>query len=155
MKTVKIYLSSTKYSIFNLNGRFWKDRFQNYVTELNRPKTFNVRFIDPFKYSDSDDPLVAKIDKRLINRCNYFVCYLNKISIGTVMELMYQYDINNIKRFKTINNICVLIDPTGKHRKHPWIKHHCENIFDDVESAAWFIVTNEKLKLDKKEEQSK
>lgn len=142
MKTIKIYLSSTKYRWFELNGKNWKFKFQTYLDDLNKPKKFNIKYFDPFDF-DSCDPQVVTADKQLINKSDYFVCYLDKITIGTVMEIMYQYDINNIKKFKTISNECLLIDPNSKHREHPWIAYHCKKIFDDVESVAEYIYDKE------------
>lgn len=150
MKTIKIYLSSTKYSWFNFNGKNWKFRFESYLNDLNKPKKFNIKCFDPFDF-DSCDPQVVTADKQLINKSNYFVCYLDKITIGTVMELMYQYDINNIKKFKTISNQCILIDPSRKNRQHPWIVYHCKNIFDDVESVAEYIYGKEVSVLTEKD----
>ena len=130
---INIYLSSTKYPWWNLNGRFWKTRFSKFLDEYCSNFEYKIKYVDPFKFEESDNPKVVDFDKRAINSCDYFVCYLDKLSIGTIMELMHHYCINNYP------STCVLIDADGNHKYHPWIKYHCKNIFDCVEDAAVFI----------------
>lgn len=135
-----IYMSSTKYPWWNLNARFWKTRFEKFLNELSKSVGYKTKCVDPFELEDSDSSDVVLLDKFAIHDCDYFVCYLNKLSIGTIMELMHHYCINNYKGIeKDYPSKCLLIDPSGKHRNHPWIKYHCRYIFDNVEDAAIFI----------------
>lgn len=135
--TIRLYLSSTKYGLFNPNGKNWKFRFQKFLEDLNKISKFKLNFYDPFQFESSSIDVVD-IDKNNIQKCKYFVCYLDKITIGTIMEIMYQYDWNYLKSKKGQIE-CILIDPSKKNRKHPWIAYHCKNIFDNVEDAAIYI----------------
>ena len=48
----------------------------------------NIRFIDPLK-NKSENPEVCPLDIKDINRSDFVVVYINKLSIGTLLELGY------------------------------------------------------------------
>lgn len=146
-----IYLSSTKYPWWNFDGKYWKDKFKLFLSDHNKDRKFDFDCFDPLKQFDSDMEEVVAYDKFNIGECNYFVCYLGKLSIGTLMELMHHYVINNYKGFdKDTQSTCVLIDPTLKYREHPWIKFHCPVIVDTAEDAAKYVYEHMVAKMEGK-----
>ena len=113
-KKITVYLSSTKYHWWNLISKKWKKDIQN---EFKKFKFRRVNFIDPLMF-DSNDPIVCEMDIKDINISDYVIVYLDKITIGTLMELCYC--IHNNKKFYVITfnkNIYT----------HPWIVGRCKN----------------------------
>lgn len=109
----KIYLSSTSYPWWDLKNYTWKRKLINIVKKTNK----NIRFIDPLK-NKSEDPSVCPIDIRDINRCNFVVVYINKLSIGTLLELGYCIFTNK--------NFCI-ISKKKYILRHPWIRYLCKD----------------------------
>jgi len=127
MGIYKVYLSSTTYHWWNLYDYRWKDKLIKLVNKYNS----KVRFIDPLKFK-SENPIVCSRDIKDINRSNYVVVYLNKITIGTLLELAYCIFIRK-------NNWCVYTK-SSYVLKHPWIIALCkDNIYTDLNKISKII----------------
>jgi len=122
-----VYLSSTSYHWWNFVSNNWKKNLIDGISMRHK----DINFIDPLKFK-SNDPSVCPMDLDDINRSNYIAIYLNKITIGTMLELGYCI----YKKLKfgilTFNKKVV---------NHPWIQHLCGNsIFTDYISICNDIV---------------
>jgi len=127
-----VYLSSTSYHWWNFRSKNWKKNLIYEISKRNKP----INFIDPLQFK-SEDPLVCPLDLKDIDRSNYIAIYIDKISIGTMLEL--GYCIYNGLKFGVLSfNKNVL--------NHPWIKYLCKDaIFTDYKSMSDIILMDYKL----------
>ena len=122
----KIYLSSTTYHWWDLKNYRWKQKLTNLVKKYNR----NIRFIYLLK-NKSENPEVCPLDIKDINRSDFVVIYLNKLSIGTLLEL--GYCIFTHKKYCVITTSPYVI-------KHPWIRYLCkDNVYLNINKVARLI----------------
>lgn len=117
LDTIKIYLSSTKYHWWNLISKNWK---KNLIDEFIKCDIKNVEFIDPLVF-ESNDPVVCKLDIKDIRRSDYVVVYLDKITIGTMLELGYCL-FNKVAKGKYF-----ILSYNKNVVDHPWIQCLCKD----------------------------
>ena len=111
-----IYLSSTSYHWWNFVSKNWK---KNIIKEFKISKFKNVNYIDPLVYK-SEDPKVCPLDIRDILKSDYIIVYLDKITIGTMLELgfcLFKKNIN--KKFYVLSFNKNVVN-------HPWIQYLCK-----------------------------
>ena len=121
MRKYTIYLSSTTYHWWNFRDYNWKKK----IIKLINNKVKNIKFIDPLQLK-SEDPSVCPLDIKNINKSDFVIIYINKLSIGTLLELGYC-----IYKHK---NFCVFTR-SSYVLNHPWIRYLCKNVvvnFKDV-----------------------
>ena len=129
-----VYLSSTSYHWWNITGYTWKSKLIKLCKKYSKSK---INFIDPLVYK-SEDPIVCELDIKDINNSSFVVIYLDKITIGTMLELAYCL----FKRNKT--SWCIY-STNKKVLKHPWILSLCkENIYKDINDISRIIVKKSK-----------
>ena len=122
----KVYLSSTSYPWWDLKNYSWKRKLIHEIEKTSK----NIRFIDPLK-NKSEDPVVCPIDIRDINRSNFVVVYINKLSIGTLLELGYCVFTN--KHFCVVSRKKYVL-------QHPWIKYLCKDkIYTNIKDVSKLI----------------
>lgn len=123
----KIYLSSTTYHWWDLKNYRWKQKLIGLVKKHNN----NIRFIDPLK-NKSENPEVCPLDIKDINRSDFVVVYINKLSIGTLLELGYCIFTN--KKYCVVTKSSYVL-------KHPWIRYLCkDNVYSDINKVAKLIL---------------
>lgn len=124
MKRFQVYLSSTKYKWWNFRSYNWKKKLISIMDEKNK----RIIFHDPLQY-ESDDPVVCNMDIKEINNSSYIVFYIDKVTIGTMLELGYCI-------YKNKQNWCVLTYNKNVI-KHPWIVRFCKNkVFSNIHTVA-------------------
>lgn len=139
--TIKVYLSSTNFGFFDFRSKNWKENlieaFHSYPLVIN-DTTYRFEFIDPLEYL-TDDPAIVDVDTNNIRKCYFNITFLGKkITIGTVMEIMYTSLYNKWCCGDDTLTRLILIDKWKVHRKHPWIKHYIpENDIVDNEKQAY------------------
>jgi len=114
-----LYMSSTDYH--EEPHSIWK---KDLVDEFNKQEEFKkdnvITFIDPIQYF-SMNPCVVSMDIQNLDMSNIVVFYIEKLSIGTLMELSYctlsKY--SQKKLYLISNNKDVL--------EHPWIRNLVEH----------------------------
>jgi hypothetical protein len=123
----KVYLSSTVYPWWDLKNYRWKQKLINLVKKYNN----NIRFIDPLK-NKSEDPAVCPMDITDINRSDFVVVYINKLSIGTLLELGYCIFTN--KKYCIVSKKKYIL-------MHPWIRFLCKDkIYTDIRAVSKLIL---------------
>ena len=119
-------MSSTNFSFLNFKDKNWKAKFISYLP-------FNFDCIDPLKVL-SDRATIVDQDIKDIQNSDFIVCYLGKkITIGTIMEIMYSV---MYSKYTEQEKPIILIDKYKIHRKHPWIKRWIHYIVDNEKQAA-------------------
>jgi len=125
-----VYLSSTSYHFWNLTGYFWKSKLKKLISKYSKNK---INFIDPLTFR-SNDPIVCKIDLRDINNSSFVAIYLDKITIGTMLELGYCL-------YHRHPDTWCIYSKTRSVLKHPWILYLCKkNIFTDINKVSRLII---------------
>ena len=139
MKNYLIYLSSTNFSWWNFRDKIWKKLFKKYLLcccdndEKSMPKLY-----DPLEVLSDSKEIVDK-DISVIQQCDFMVSYISKkITIGTVMEIMYAALLSKIRQSEIV---IFLIDRHKIHRKHPWIKRWVRYVCDNEEDVALLITS--------------
>lgn len=136
-----VYLSSTSYGRWKRDGFNWKKDFTNQINRKTSRMDVRIMLIDPLLKS-SEEPEVVDIDLYDINSSNCVVCYIDKISIGTMMELSYC----------VFNKIPIyLITKNKKVTTHPWIRRFFEGkICETIDEVSEIVVNDIKnLQLNK------
>lgn len=125
-----VYLSSTSYHWWNRSGYTWKSRLIKYIQKSTKSRPIN--FIDPLIFK-SEDPAVCPLDIKDINKSDFVVIYLNKITVGTMLELGYCI-------FQRKYNWCIYTKDK-KVLTHPWIVYLCKgHVYNNLEKIARLIV---------------
>jgi len=131
-----VYLSSTSYHWWNFKSKNWKSKLIDLVLPFNR----DIRFYDPLTFK-SENPIVCPMDLKNIDESKYIVVYIDKLTIGTLLELGYC--------IYTAKNYCVL-SFNKKTLNHPWIKYLCKDkVFTDYKSVVEKIISDYDMKKDK------
>lgn len=139
---IRIYLSSTNFGFFDFRSKNWKTKLiEVFHSSFLTIDDVNIHFdfIDPLKYL-TDDPAIVDVDTENIRKCDFNITFLGKkITLGTVMEIMYTCLYNkwcNRSNCEDKTHL-ILIDKWKVHRKHPWIKHYIPmaDIVDDEKQA--------------------
>jgi len=126
-KDYKIYLSSTTYKWWNFGSFNWKKKLISKVRRSFKDKAMmkfldeRICWCDPLSFK-SEDPIVYKRDIKDINESQMVVVYIDKLSIGTLLELGYccfncfeqPKDVIVVARNKYVSN-------------HPWIVALCRD----------------------------
>lgn len=145
INTIKVYLSSTNFGFFDFRSKNWKTKLMEVFHSnplIIDNITYRFEFIDPLKYL-TDDPAIVDVDTNNIRNSDFNITFLGKkITIGTVMEIMYTslYNIYSKMYCDDDNHSTrlILIDKWKVHRKHPWIKHYIpKNDIVDNEKQAY------------------
>ena len=112
MNKPKIYLAGT------ISENEYRDYVKNMYGHLLDIK-------DPFvdvDHNKSNESIVLN-DITLINKCDMLIAYINKITIGTTMEISHAYNIG-----KT-----VYIITTPELEKDIWLTYHSTKIYNDID----------------------
>lgn len=126
-------MSSTDFKFWNFRDKNWKKKFMGYTMSLIHDE---IEFIDPLQII-SDEVTIVDDDIKSIIGSDFVVSYIGKkITIGTVMEIMYTAIYT---RFSEIQIPIILIDKCKIHRKHPWIKKWVDHVVDDEYQAAQLV----------------
>ncbi len=127
-KKFTIYLSSTSYSWWNKVSYNWKRTFMDACHE---DISEDVQFIDPLQVK-SEDPEICVKDINDITRSDFVVVYLDKITIGTMMELC-------LCMYYGIKEWCILTFNPDVYN-HPWlVKFADSRIFTSYENCVKFV----------------
>ena len=127
-----VYLSSTSYHWWNFKSKNWKNNVINMITKRKK----DINFCDPLMFK-SESPSVCPLDIRDINRSSYVIVYIDKVTVGTMLELGYCI-YNNLKYGVLTFNKKVLY--------HPWIQYLCkDSLFTDYKSIVDIICMNFEL----------
>ena len=85
-----------------------------------------------FTDKSPDTEEVVTTDKHLIDQCDIFVAYINKITFGTVMEIMYAY--------QQRKPIFIIIPPGKGWENDIWLSYHTSKFFFATEPCFDYIV---------------
>lgn len=122
-----LYLSSTSYRWWNFRSKNWKNNIINHIIPFNR----DINFYDPLTFK-SENPIVCPMDLKEIDRSNYIAVYIDKLSIGTLLELGYCVYTGKKFGLLTFNKNVI---------KHPWIQYLCKDrIFTDFKTITEDII---------------
>lgn len=124
-----VYMSSTNFGFLNFRDKNWKKKLISYL-----PSSFEC--IDPLRVLSSEPEIVDQ-DIQDIQNSDFIVCYLGKkITIGTMMEIMYAL---MYRKECEIELPIIIIDKYKIHRQHPWIKKWISYIVDNEKEASDLI----------------
>lgn len=77
--------------------------------------------------------LIVKDDKKMIDSCDFVMCYIEKPSFGTVMEIMYAYE-------KNIPVLVILPTTNYEHLKNDvWLSFHATHFFHHALTSLDYI----------------
>jgi len=131
-----VYLAGTIYDEEPHKG--WKRKFMDIAREVDSHKVIDIRSLSVFNFYDPnpsrDDNIgyeVISRDKSAIEKSDVLVAYINKISIGTAMEIKHAFDQQNI----TI----IVINPAMNLIHDLWLTYHSHQVFIHLEEAALFL----------------
>jgi len=101
-----------------------------------------LRLIDPMTITpigvcekvgeNCDYVYIIQRDKKLILKSDILVAYINRLSFGTIMEVMYSYD-HGIPVY--------VINPSGEFLDDPWLLFHSIKQFRRIEDCFDFITS--------------
>jgi nucleoside 2-deoxyribosyltransferase len=112
MNKPKIYLAGAKS----------EQKYRNYIKEVYG-HIFDIK--DPFvevDHNESNESIVRN-DISLITKCDMLIAYINKITVGTTMEIYHAYNIGK----------SVYIITTPELEKDIWLSHYSTKIYNDID----------------------
>lgn len=118
MRKVRVYLAG-----YSFESEYRRDAKKNFGDKFD--------LVDPFTDNpaegEADYKGIVEGDKELIWGCDCILAYINTISWGTAMEIIYAWE----------NDIPVFIACINKaHANHHWVKYHADGkIYFSVGSA--------------------
>ena len=138
-----IYLAGTIYGV-NENDteddKNWKTRFQSElgypkprVSDLGKTRCGGdgiYQFLDPIPEMETQHFMVPT-DKKMIKRCDVFVAYIQRASVGTSMEVYFASQLEDTP--------VIIINPNNKFKDDLWLSYHADVICDNVEICAKYI----------------
>jgi len=121
---IRIYLAG---SIYNDEPHSsWKLRLKKELSDIDN----HYILFDPDPCNEPDLSMVAR-DKAEIDKCDIFVAYIAKYTVGTSMEIYHAFLKNN----KPI----LIVSPDGLVKGNIWIEAHCHCIFGTIEELSEHI----------------
>jgi nucleoside 2-deoxyribosyltransferase len=90
-----------------------------------------LEIIDPMQFETQKSVAVVKEDKDAIKTCDILVAFVQKPTFGTVMEILYAYDLRIPILVICNNEIC---------KTDPWLEAHTHLYFKDINSCFEYIL---------------
>ena len=85
---------------------------------------------EKYVFSKEDITKIVEGDKAAILSCDILTAFVNKITVGTMMEIIFAFD-NKIPVY--------LIDPSLQFRRDIWVNYHSTMIFDTIDDCYGYI----------------
>lgn len=126
----KIYLAGTVYT--EAPDTQWKDLFVHLLTTDNDQKYYihdpnPKKELDILKKGLINFDVVA-FDKKVISNSDIVVAYMQRPSVGTIMEIMYAFNLQTVSVY--------VINPNERFKKDIWLNYHCHMMFDNVQDCV-------------------
>lgn len=122
IKRLAIYLSGST------TETHYRRIFKNYYS-LN----VKIQLLDPLNFQSDNYKEIVQNDIDLINECDFVVSYIQKLTAGTLMEVVYAY----------LNKKPIYVITDKENIKNDiWIKYHTKKFFNSIESCIKFIDKN-------------
>ena len=134
-ETIRYYLAGTHYE--EEPHKNWKQHIVESIQGFGivEPEFENIKhnFYDPNPVPGAWSTDIIKNDKQHIQNSDILIAYIDRISIGTTMEIFYAHSLG--KRV-------YVIDYNGKNKlcKNLWMAGHCDCIFTSVDECANHIL---------------
>jgi nucleoside 2-deoxyribosyltransferase len=139
---LKIYLSGTTGEIEY--RRYFHDRFDDSsiiklidpIEELTK-LLFNHNIVvgDVIKtspiVSNQIKKEIVESDKNGIKNCDILVAYMRKFTAGTLMEIMYSYN---------INRLTFIINPGLIFKDDIWLSYHVSKMFNTIDDCCKYLI---------------
>ena len=93
-----------------------------------------LNLYDPIEAVKPDNPNIVNIDKEAIESSDIFVAFIRKLSIGTIMEIQFAF---NIKK-----DIPIYVITSDKYVEDLWLSHHASRFFPSIRSCFDFILND-------------
>jgi len=93
-----------------------------------------LNLYDPIEMVKPDNPDLVNIDKEAIESSDIFVAFIRKLSIGTIMEIQYVYNIEK--------NIPIYVITSDRFVEDIWLSHHVSRFFPSIRSCFDFILND-------------
>lgn len=127
-----IYLAGSIYE--EEPHKSWKSKFMDIV----RSTSGDVRDLSVFNFYDpnpSRDEMVGfevvSRDKSAIEKSDVLVAYVNKLSVGTLMEIKHAFEKQNVT--------VIVINPAMNVIHDIWLTFHSHRVFVTLDEAALFL----------------
>lgn len=110
----------------------WKQKFGDILAAAETEDTI-FGFFDPNPLPGSCTTDIISYDKQRIQHCDALVAYIQRLSVGTIMEIFYA---------KSLGKPVYVIDFNGKNKleNNLWLRGHCDCVFNSVEDCASHIL---------------
>jgi len=90
-----------------------------------------LEIVDPMQFETQKSIAVVKEDKDAIDTCDYLVAWVQKPTFGTVMEILYAYNLRIPVLVICDNETC---------RIDPWLAAHTYLYFKDINSCFEYLL---------------
>ena len=122
-KTYKIYLAGTIYT--NPPHRFWKSDLKDKLRIFDN----QFFFYDPEPSMECCNNMNFVVrDKAWISDSDFLIAYIDTISAGTSMEILYAH------QFGT--KYVLIIDPNQCLESNLWLKYHSHKIYGSIDKCV-------------------
>lgn len=93
-----------------------------------------LNLYDPIEAVKPDNPDIVNIDKNAIETSDIFVAFIRKLSVGTIMEIQFAFNLEK--------NIPIYVITSDKFVEDLWLKHHTSRFFPSIRSCFDFIMND-------------
>jgi nucleoside 2-deoxyribosyltransferase len=104
--------------------------------DLIDPMIENGVFVDTDKmkihHNGATVESIVETDKHLINNCDILVAYINQYTAGTMMEILYAYQLNK--------PVYLIVTPDKNFENDIWLSYHSDNIFYNINECYDYII---------------
>jgi len=144
MYKIRIYLAGRA---FETTYRKQVKREYGKKFDLIDPMIENGVFVDTKKmqinHNGATVESIVETDKHLISTCDVLVAYIDQYTAGTMMEILYAYQLKK--------PVYLIVTPGKEFEKDIWLSYHSDNIFFDV-NECYDRILNQLKCLDKQQE---
>ena len=125
MYKIRIYLAGRA---FETTYRKQVKREYGHIFNLIDPMIENGVFVDTKKmqinHNGATVESIVETDKHLINTCDVLVAYIDQYTAGTMMEILYAYQLKK--------PVYLIVTPGKEFEKDIWLSYHSDNIFYSI-----------------------
>lgn len=127
---IDFYLAGTIYD--EEPHKSWKIKFGNILAEAETDEVI-FGFYDPDPKPECCTTDVIAFDKMKISKADALVAYIDRLSVGTIMEIFYA---------KSLGKPVYVIDFDGKNKlkDNLWLRGHCDCVFTSIEECTSHIL---------------
>jgi len=125
MNKIRIYLAGTIYD--DEPGKSWKKDFTKKFEDVE----YKYEFFDPDPINEPEPYFVAR-DKAEIQKCDILVAYIERVTVGTTMEIFYAHSLGT----KPV----MIINPTGKLYTDLWMNEHIHYLTGTISDCVNHIL---------------